>query len=164
LLPHHPAALLEDAVVKSCKALAGHKVSIVSENAGNDRAAWFDAHSLGRVLRHLLENAGAHTPPGTDVTLSYSRTDNRLVFTLADNGPGIDSADLPMIFEKFYRGKRTSSARKGSGMGLAIARAILIAHGGGIDATSEPGKGATFRFWVPLIENDPDELTLGPLD
>jgi two-component system sensor histidine kinase KdpD len=164
LLPHHPAALLEDAVVKSRKALAGHKVSIISENAENDRTAWFDAHSLGRVLRHLLENAGAHTPPGTDVTLSYTRTDNRLEFTLADNGPGIDSADLPMIFEKFYRGKRTSSARKGSGMGLAIARAILIAHGGGIDVTSEPGKGATFRFWVPLIENDPDEPTLGPLD
>jgi signal transduction histidine kinase len=115
-------------------------------------------------LRHLLENAGAHTPPGTNVTLSYTRTDNRLEFTLADNGPGINSADLPMIFEKFYRGNRTSSARKGSGMGLAIARAILIAHGGGIDVTSEPGKGATFRFWVPLIENDPTELSLDPLD
>jgi signal transduction histidine kinase len=164
LLPHSPVALLEDAVVKSRKALAGHRVSIISDNVGNDRAAWFDAHSLGRVLRHLLENAGAHTPPGTNVTLSYTRTDNRLEFTLADNGPGINSADLPMIFEKFYRGNRTSSARKGSGMGLAIARAILIAHGGGIDVTSEPGKGATFRFWVPLIENDPTELSLDPLD
>jgi len=155
--PHYPAVLLDEAVEKSRKALAGHEVTILPYDARTSKPAWFDAHLLGRVLRHLLENAGAHTPPGTHVSLSYQRTADRLEFTVADDGPGIDEADLPMIFEKFYRGKRSSKGRKGSGMGLAIARAILAAHGGGIEAVSEPGKGATFRFWVPLEETAPED-------
>ena len=64
---------------------------------------------------------------------------------MEDNGPGIDAADLPLIFEKFYRGKRGAEQGKGSGMGLAITRAILLAHGGGIEASSVPGGGARFR-------------------
>jgi signal transduction histidine kinase len=72
-----------------------------------------------------------------------------------DNGPGIDALDLPLIFEKFYRGKHKTNARKGSGMGLAISRAILAAHSGGIEAASVAGKGSKFRFWVPLIEKEP---------
>jgi hypothetical protein len=72
-----------------------------------------------------------------------------------DNGPGIDAVDLPLIFEKFYRGKRGAHKGKGSGMGLAITRAILIAHGGGIEAASVAGKGASFHFWVPLVEKEP---------
>ena len=80
---------------------------------------------------------------------------------MEDNGPGIDALDLPLIFEKFYRGKRGAGARKGSGMGLAISRAILAAHGGGIEASSTPGSGARFRFWVPLIEKEPSrQVTL----
>ena len=155
LAPHHPATLLDEAVEKSRKALLGHRVTITPNLHETDQPVWFDAHLMGRVLRHLLENAGAHTPPGTQITLSYQRTGDRLEIMLQDNGPGIEQEDLPMIFEKFYRGKRTASVRKGSGMGLAIARAILVAHGGGIEATNEPGSGATFRFWVPLIEKDP---------
>ena len=77
-------------------------------------------------------------------------------FSVEDNGTGIDAADLPLIFEKFYRGKKGSKLGKGSGMGLAIARAILAVHGGAIEASSVPGKGATFRFWVPLVEKEPE--------
>jgi signal transduction histidine kinase len=110
---------------------------------------------LGRVLRHLLENVAGHTPPGSRVKLSCARNDDRLEFCVEDNGPGIDALDMPLIFEKFYRGKNRSSKRKGSGMGLAIIRAILITHGGGIEASNVPGSGARFRFWVPLIEKEP---------
>jgi two-component system sensor histidine kinase KdpD len=110
---------------------------------------------LGRVLRHLLENAARHTPPGSRITLASWRTAERLEFGVEDNGPGIDSLDMPLIFEKFYRGKKSAHKHKGSGMGLAITRAILIAHGGGIEAASVPGKGASFRFWVPLLEKEP---------
>lgn len=74
---------------------------------------------------------------------------------MEDNGPGIDPLDLPMIFEKFYRGKRGAIVGKGSGMGLAITRAILAAHGGEISVSSTPGQGTIFRFWVPLIEKEP---------
>ncbi len=154
----HPRALLDQAVEESRKVLSSHKVSITVEPEGNsdaDKPAWFDPHLLGRVLRHLLENVAAYTPPGSRVTLSSRRTDDRLEFCVEDNGPGIHALDLPLIFEKFYRGKRGAGARKGSGMGLAISRAILAAHSGGIEATSTPGSGARFLFWVPLIDREP---------
>jgi two-component system sensor histidine kinase KdpD len=167
----HPRALLDQAVEESRKILAGHKVTIRPEAlegtghgdepaqgdqpALSDQPAWFDPHLLGRVLRHLLENVASHTPPGSRVTLISERSDDRLDFFVEDNGPGIDAQDLPLIFEKFYRGKRGSSRRKGSGMGLAITRAILAAHGGGIEASNASGGGARFHFWVPLIEKEP---------
>jgi two-component system sensor histidine kinase KdpD len=152
-VPQHPRALLDQAVEESRKTLAEHRVSVDVE--GEDEPAWFDPHLLGRVLRHLLENAAGHTPAGTRIALRSWRSDGRLEFCVEDNGPGIDAKDLPLIFEKFYRGQRGAHKRKGSGMGLAIARAILIAHGGGIEASSAPGKGASFRFWVPLVEREP---------
>lgn len=156
--PQNPRALLDLAVEESRKILASHKVSIVVEeedHLDSGESVWLDPHLLGRVLRHLLENVASHTPPGSRVKLSSNRTDDRLEFCVEDNGPGIDALDLPLIFEKFYRGKIRSSKRKGSGMGLAIIRAILIAHGGGIEASNAPGGGARFRFWVPLIEREP---------
>jgi two-component system sensor histidine kinase KdpD len=148
----HPArALLEHAVEASQGALKRH--SVVLQVAEPDIPAWFDAQLLGRVLRHLLENAARYCPQGSRIVLRSRREGNRLEFTLEDNGPGIDPLDLPFIFEKFYRGKK--SAGKGTGMGLAITRAILLAHGGGIDVTSALGQGTTFHFWVPLVEKDP---------
>ncbi|MGD0346919.1 MAG: sensor histidine kinase [Terracidiphilus sp.] len=110
---------------------------------------------MGRVLRHLLENVASYTPPDSRVTLSYKRDEDRLEFCVQDNGPGIDPLDLPLIFEKFYRGKHRTGQREGSGMGLAIIRSILNVHGGGIEASNVPGGGARFRFWVPLIEREP---------
>ena len=74
---------------------------------------------------------------------------------MEDNGPGIDAADLPLVFEKFFRGPKAVSLGKGSGMGLAIVRAILAAHDGAIEVSSPPGLGASFRFWVPLLVREP---------
>jgi two-component system sensor histidine kinase KdpD len=153
LAPQHPRALLEQAVEEMRAALAKHRVNV--EVGGGDEPAWFDPHLLGRVLRHLLENAASYSPVGSRIQLSSRREGDRLEFYVEDNGPGIDALDLPLIFEKFYRGKKGASAGKGSGMGLAIARAILAAHGGGIEVASVPGKGARFRFWVPLVEREP---------
>ena len=160
LVPQHPRALLDQAVEESRKVLGSRRVSINVE--GPDDPAWFDPHLLGRVLRHLLENAARHTPLGSRVTLASRRAGERLEFSVEDNGPGIDALELPLIFEKFYRGKRGAIQGKGSGMGLAITRAILAAHGGAIEASSVPGKGASFRFWVPLVEKEPtsDSRTL----
>jgi two-component system, OmpR family, sensor histidine kinase KdpD len=149
----HPRELLDQAVEDLRKVLASHKVSIIVE--GTDDPVWFDPHLLGRVLRHLLENAVTYTLPDSHITLSSRRADGRLEFSVEDNGPGIDAMDLPLIFEKFYRGKRGAIVGKGSGMGLAITRAILSAHGGGIEVSSTPGKGTSFRFWVPLVEKEP---------
>ena len=153
LVPQNARALLDQAVEESRKSLTSHRVVINVE--GPDEPAWFDPHLLGRVLRHLLENAGSYTPPGSRITLTSRRAGDRLEFCVEDNGPGIDAFDLPLIFEKFYRAKRGSIVGKGSGMGLAITRSILTAHGGAIEASSVPGKGTSFRFWVPLVEKEP---------
>ena len=156
LVPQHPRALIDQAIEASRKTLARHHIRVVPESVSESgEPAWFDSHLIGRVLHHLLENAAAYTPAGSIVTLSSRRTDHHLEFCVEDNGPGIDTLDLPLIFEKFYRGKRKTTATKGSGMGLAITRAILAAHGGGIEATSVAGGGAKFQFWVPLIEKEP---------
>ncbi len=154
LVPQHPRTLLEQAVEESRAILAKHRVSIAVEET--DEPAWFDPHLLGRVLRHLLENAGTYTPAGSRITLRSWRAGDRLEFCVEDNGPGIDALDLPLIFEKFYRGKKNVKVGKGSGMGLAITRAILAAHGGSIEVSSVPAKGASFRFWVPLVEKEPE--------
>jgi len=148
--PRHPRALLEHAVDESQAVLARHHVVLDAEESGT--TAWFDAHLLGRVFRHLLENAARYSPSGSQIVLRCRRTTDRLVFTVEDNGPGMDSADLPLIFEKFYRGKHGKVLGKGSGMGLAIVRALLIAHGGSIEVSSAPGQGSAFRFWIPLRE------------
>jgi two-component system sensor histidine kinase KdpD len=158
-VPQHTRALFDQAVEESRKILSAHRVNIDVE--GEDEPVWFDPRLLGRVLRHLLENAARHTPPGSRITLKSWRSAERLEFCVEDNGPGIDALDLPLIFEKFYRGKRGVHKGKGSGMGLAITRAILLAHGGEIEAASgpgmlnAPGRGASFRFWVPLVEKEP---------
>jgi two-component system sensor histidine kinase KdpD len=152
-VPQHPRALLDQAVEESRKALAGRRVVIAVEEP--DRPAWFDPHLLGRVLRHLLENAARHTPTGGRIVLRSRRNGDRLEFRVEDDGPGVDPVDLPFIFDKFYRGKNGASKGKGTGMGLAISRAILIAHSGGIEVESTPGHGACFCFWVPLVEKEP---------
>lgn len=148
----HARTLLEHAVEKSQAALAPHRVEIVVDEP--DTPVWYDPHLLGRVFRHLLENAARYSPPGSRIVLRCSRSNHRLEFRVEDNGPGIDAVDLPLIFEKFYRGKKGAIGGKGTGMGLAITRAILAAHGGGIEVSSVPGLGTTFRFWVPLVNNE----------
>jgi two-component system sensor histidine kinase KdpD len=151
--PQHTRTLLDHVVEESHAILARHRVAVTVEPP--DRPAWFDPLLLGRVFRHLIENSARYAPAGSLISLRSRRQDGRLEFAVEDNGPGIDSADLPLIFEKFYRGKKGSAMGKGTGMGLPITRAILAAHGGQIDVSSQPGQGTTFRFWVPLVEKEP---------
>jgi two-component system sensor histidine kinase KdpD len=151
--PQHTRTLLDHVVEESHAILARHRVAVTVEPP--DRPAWFDPLLLGRVFRHLLENSARYAPAGSLISLRSWRQHGRLEFAVEDHGPGIDSADLPLIFEKFYRGKKGSILGKGTGMGLPIARAILAAHGGQIEVSSQPGQGATFRFWIPLVEKEP---------
>lgn len=147
--PHYTRTLMEHAVAESRTALVRHQVLLMVQEP--DTPAWFDARLLGRVFRHLIENAALYSPSGSRIVLRSRRVDGRLEFEVEDNGPGIDKIDMPHIFEKFYRGKKGAKLGKGTGMGLAIARAIVLAHGGDIRAETDPEHGTTFRFWVPLI-------------
>lgn len=152
-ISEHPRTLLDQVVERSLHALAPHRVVIAAEEP--DDPAWFDPQLLGRVFQHLLENATRYCPPGSRIVLRSRRDRDRLEFAVEDNGPGIDPHDLPLIFEKFYRGRGGAVRSAGTGMGLAIVRSILRAHGGAIEASSAPGQGTTFRFWVPLAEKEP---------
>ena len=109
-----------------------------------------DRNLLERVLRHLLENASAYSKPGDPITISARIEGDRMFFTVSDRGMGIDAEDLPFVFDKYFRGKRHKNRMKGTGMGLAISRAIMKIHQGGIEAASRPGEGSQFTFWIPF--------------
>jgi two-component system sensor histidine kinase KdpD len=109
----------------------------------------FDATLIERVLYNLLENAGKYTPPAARVTVSASVAGDDLEVCVSDDGPGIPKGQEQAIFEKFVRGARESST-PGVGLGLAISRAIVEAHGGRIYAQNDAGRGARFCFRLPL--------------
>ena len=99
-----------------------------------------------QVVGNLVANALRYTPAGGEVMLSAERDGERVVVEVADTGPGIGSEAIGRIFDRFYR----SADSPGSGLGLPIARSLVIAHGGEISASSEPGQGTTMRFTLPL--------------
>jgi signal transduction histidine kinase len=109
-----------------------------------------DTQAIGRVFNNLISNALRHTPPQGRVSVWVRREGPGVDVTVSDTGEGIRGQDIPHIFERFYRGD--ASRRRGTGgagLGLAIARGIVQAHGGDIHVQSEPGKGTQFTFHLP---------------
>jgi two-component system sensor histidine kinase KdpD len=104
---------------------------------------------IERVLVNLLENALRYTPPGSPLELAASAGRDDVTIEVLDRGPGLMPGEESQVFEKFFRGE-ASRARHGVGLGLAVARAIVEAHGGRIEAVNRPGGGAVFRFTLPL--------------
>jgi signal transduction histidine kinase len=112
---------------------------------------WADPERIHQVLFNLLDNAVRFTPADGRVTVSALRRDGHCEVAVADTGPGIPLEHLPLLFERFYRvDPARSRGDGGTGIGLAIARSVVEAHGGRIWAESEVGKGSVFRFEVPL--------------
>jgi signal transduction histidine kinase len=109
-----------------------------------------DTQAIGRALNNLIGNALRHTPPGGRVSVWVRRTGQAVEVTASDTGEGIRAADLPHIFERFYRGEKSRNrGTGGAGLGLAIARGIVQAHGGDIQVESKIGKGTQFTFHIP---------------
>jgi two-component system sensor histidine kinase KdpD len=111
-----------------------------------------DVDRIREVVTHLLENAGKYSPQSTPIRLTAERKGNRIIVSIADQGPGVDSFEQSLIFEKFYRGRNQQYTAHGTGMGLAIAKVIVDAHGGTIGVVSQVGKGSVFSFELPLQE------------
>ena len=100
-----------------------------------------DQARLTQVVVNLLANARLHTPPGTTVTGSVRVEGAEAVVSICDDGPGIDPALLPTIFQRFSRGDTARNRDQGStGLGLSIVQAVAIAHGGGVEVDSRPGR------------------------
>ncbi|MDN5347912.1 MAG: hypothetical protein PWP65_1476 [Clostridia bacterium] len=111
-----------------------------------------DPDRIAQVVHNLLLNALRHTPPGGFIALKVRRLENHLEVSVVDNGPGIPAEDLPHIFDRFYRSKAARHQNgSGAGLGLAIAKGLVEAHGGRIWAESKEGEGSKFTFTIPVI-------------
>ena len=108
-----------------------------------------DAIRLCQAVNNLLDNALKYTPPGGRITLAVRTAPGAVVFTLADNGPGVPAAEREAIFRRLYRGDASRSQR-GLGLGLSLVKAIVEAHSGTIVLDDAPGGGARFTVRIPM--------------
>ncbi|HET7207823.1 MAG TPA: ATP-binding protein [Terriglobales bacterium] len=147
--PHHIGEAIEAAAAQVRSALHNHVLeTTLPDNLPTVR---MDVERIGEVLVHLLDNAAKYSPAGTPIRITAELRGNELVTSVADHGPGIEDIEQEMIFEKFYRGRSQRTTVQGTGMGLAIARAIVELHGGKIGVTSQSGRGSVFHFSLPVI-------------
>jgi two-component system sensor histidine kinase KdpD len=150
LQPHSIQDALQPALQDASVALESHPVeTIVPQDLPN---SLIDVERIREVLMHLLENAGKYSPAGMPIRVTSEVQKDRLVTSIADRGPGIDSFEQSLIFEKFYRGQNQRYSAPGTGMGLAIAKVIVEAHGGTIGVVSQLGNGSVFSFSLPIAK------------
>jgi two-component system sensor histidine kinase KdpD len=110
-----------------------------------------DSRLIEQVLRNLLGNAGKYSPSGTPITIHGEELEQEILIAVSDRGVGIPAHDLERIFERFYRVQRDDEVEaSGIGLGLAVCRGIIEAHGGRIWVESEVGEGSTFYFTLPF--------------
>jgi len=141
-----------DAVVERLQsAAADHRITTAIPD--NLPLVPLDPVEIDQVLTNLIENAVKYTPPGTVITISARVADGQVAIQVADNGPGIAPASLPRVFEAFYRDPEQGKKTGGSGLGLAVVKGLVEAHGGTIKAENRPEGGARFVFTLPLGEH-----------
>ncbi|MCG3203608.1 MAG: Sensor protein KdpD [Elusimicrobia bacterium] len=129
------------------KSLHGRKVDVKLPR--DLPAVPLDGMLIEQVFINLLENAIRHTPARSTIDIGATLQQGMVSVTVADRGPGLNEADVERVFEKFFHDRSSS----GAGLGLAICRAIVLAHGGKIWAENRTGGGALFRFTLPINEN-----------
>jgi signal transduction histidine kinase len=144
-------ALIEEAVTAVRTRANTKKIKLSAVFTADLPKVNIDAYRIRQVLNNLLANALAHTGREGSITVRAQRKADDVIVSVADTGEGISTADLPNIFERFYRvDKSRARSTGGSGLGLTIAKRLVEAHGGKIWAESEPGKGSTFSFTLPV--------------
>jgi two-component system sensor histidine kinase KdpD len=145
LEPHSIREAIDAAIRASQPVLQHHQVDVkVPEHLPLIK---MDLERITEVLVHLLENASKYSPPGTPIhVVAELCAGGEIVTSVADHGPGIDDIEQDMVFEKFYRGRNQRTTIQGTGMGLAIAKAIVELHGGTIAVRSQVGRGSVFYF------------------
>ncbi|HLA08852.1 MAG TPA: ATP-binding protein [Anaerolineales bacterium] len=159
-LPLHPtrfllADLIQDLTSSFSSQAATQGINLTTNIADPNQKLTADYDRLNQVLSNLISNALRHTPNGGTISIHAESITNdsnyKLQITIHDTGSGIPAEDLPFIFDRFWRGDKSRSERTHSGLGLAIAKQLIHAHGGRIDVQSDglPGKGTTFTIELP---------------
>jgi two-component system phosphate regulon sensor histidine kinase PhoR len=121
-------------------------------------AAWGDEEAIDQILDNLVDNAVKYTPERGKITVRWEAHDGEVCLEVEDSGIGIAEADLPRIFERFYRVDRARSREMGgTGLGLAIVKHLVQAMHGQIRVTSQPAKGTRFSVTLPRFDHSPAE-------
>jgi PAS domain S-box-containing protein len=146
--------LLEETIVEARLRSAGHEIV-------NDLETWLpkvniDIPRIKQVIQNLIDNACKYSQEGTEIVISTRRSGQKLLVSIADRGIGISEGELERVFDLMYRTEQVSSINKpGLGLGLAICREIVEAHGGQIWVESQLGKGSVFYFSIPISNRIP---------
>jgi signal transduction histidine kinase len=160
LRPDDLRAAVETAVEQSSAAARRRGIGLTLHLPDAPIRIRHDPQRIGQVVANLVANAVKFTQRGGSVSVNVAPTADGARIEVVDTGVGIDAAELPHIFERFYRGSRANEARgSGSGLGLAIVRSIVDMHGGTVEVESRVGKGSTFTVMLPrdprLVEGTP---------
>jgi signal transduction histidine kinase len=144
--------LLREAIAGAQPQAAAKAITVTLDAPAEDPFLLGDRHLLARAVENLLDNALRHTPQGGRITVGLTRQNGMLVFTVADTGPGIAPDDLPRLFTPLFRGETSRNRQTGgAGLGLAISRRILRAHGGDLTAANRAEGGAIFTGTLPAM-------------
>lgn len=159
LAPLDPAEVLSQALEASRPLITERDIDLVTEVPDDLPEIHADARALESAIQNLLTNAAKYSPEGSTITVRARavRDDGarELQVAVADQGPGISSADLPHIFEPFYRGEEAKELQvEGSGLGLSLVKKIMEAHHGDVTVRSRPGRGSTFTLQFPVLDGD----------
>jgi signal transduction histidine kinase len=144
--PVNPRSILERVAARHAVAARQNGITLRVEPGADLPLVAVDPDRMAQVFDNLTVNAFRYTPPGGEVILSAAAANGTVQVQIRDNGSGIAPEDLPHIFDRFYRGDRSRQQNGESGLGLAIAKSIVEAHGGTIAVESAPGQGAVFTI------------------
>jgi two-component system sensor histidine kinase KdpD len=142
-VPCAVSTMIDRAIAACASPLSTHAVTVVAENVPYVVA---DPEYIEKVLCNLLENAAKYSEDGSPIFISARAEYESVAISVADRGFGIDAGEQSLVFERFYRARSSASSATGTGMGLAISKAIVEAHGGTMQLTSQPGHGSVFTF------------------
>ena len=141
-------ALIEDTLDRLRSVTAHHHLHV--DLPKDLPPVWIDPVEIGQVIYNLIENATKYAPPDTEIPLEVRRISGALAIVVSDRGPGIPAQSIPHLFDPFYRVMDGRPRPQGLGLGLAIVRGLVEAHGGRVWVENRPGGGAQFTFTLPF--------------